>query len=86
MNYLDNTEVKFLMSKGFAPANYFPSMKFEYVANLLNEYAMRKLIDIPEEITKDLKILAVKADKDLKNYIQDLLINHVNKSKTSDSE
>lgn len=38
---------------------------------------MRKLIDIPEEIVKPLKILAVQADKDLKNYIQDLLIQHV---------
>lgn len=38
---------------------------------------MRKLIDIPEEIVQPLKILAVKADKDLKNYIQDLLVDHV---------
>lgn len=38
---------------------------------------MRKLIDIPEEIVKPLKILAVKSDKDLKNYIQDLLIEAV---------
>lgn len=38
---------------------------------------MRKLIDIPEKIVKPLKILAIEADKDLKNYIQDLLINHV---------
>ena len=38
---------------------------------------MRKLIDIPEEIVKPLKILAINADKDLKNYIQDLLIQHV---------
>ena len=38
---------------------------------------MRKLIDIPEEIVKPLKILAVNSDTDLKNYIQDLLIDHV---------
>lgn len=38
---------------------------------------MRKLIDIPEKIIKPLKILAINADKDLKNYIQDLLIQHV---------
>lgn len=38
---------------------------------------MRKNIDIPDEILKDLKILAVMADKDLKNYIQDLLVEHV---------
>jgi len=40
---------------------------------------MRKLIDIPEEnkVLENLQILAVKAKKDLKNYIQDLLIEHV---------
>ena len=40
---------------------------------------MRKLIDIPEEnkVLEQLQILAVKAKKDLKNYIQDLLIEHV---------
>lgn len=38
---------------------------------------MRKLIDIPEEIVKPLKILAINSDKDLKNYIQDLLTDHV---------
>jgi len=37
---------------------------------------MRKLIDIPDSIVKDLKILAVKNDKDLKNYIQDLISRH----------
>jgi len=42
---------------------------------------MRKLIDIPEEIETDLKILAVKAKTDLKNYIQDLLVKHVARSK-----
>lgn len=35
---------------------------------------MKKLIDIPEEIVKDLKKMAVDADKDLKNFIQDHLI------------
>jgi hypothetical protein len=38
---------------------------------------MRKLIDIKKTDLKPLKILAVKADKDLKNYIQDLLSEHV---------
>jgi len=40
---------------------------------------MRKLIDIPEEnkVLEKLQILAVKAKKDLKNYIQDLLTEHV---------
>ena len=42
---------------------------------------MRKLIDIPEEIIKDLKIFAIKEDKDLKNYIQDLLVAHVRRQK-----
>ena len=32
---------------------------------------MKKLIDIPEEIVKDLKKMAIDADKDLKNFIQD---------------
>jgi hypothetical protein len=42
---------------------------------------MKKLIDIPDEIVKPLKIMAVNNDRDLKNYIQDLLINHVIESK-----
>ena len=39
---------------------------------------MKKLIDIPEEnkVLENLQIKAVKAGRDLKNYIQDLLINH----------
>ena len=35
---------------------------------------MKKLIDIPEEIVKDLKKMAIDSDKDLKNYIQDHLV------------
>ena len=35
---------------------------------------MRKNIDIPEEIVKDLKKMAIDADKDLKNFIQDHLV------------
>ena len=35
---------------------------------------MRKLIDIPEEIVKPLKILAIENNTDLKNYIQDILV------------
>lgn len=42
---------------------------------------MKKLIDIPDEIVKPLKIMAVNNDRDLKNYIQDVLINHVKESK-----
>ena len=41
---------------------------------------MKKLIDIPDEIVKPLKIMAVNNDRDLKNYIQDVLINHVKES------
>lgn len=37
---------------------------------------MKKIIDIPDEIVKDLKIMAVKNDRDLKNYLQDLISNH----------
>ena len=44
---------------------------------------MKKLIDIPEEIVKDLKKLAVDEDKDLKNYIQDKLVEIVKQSKKS---
>ena len=40
---------------------------------------MKKLIDIPDEIVKPLKIMAIKQDRDLKNYIQDILIDHVRK-------
>jgi len=38
---------------------------------------MKKLIDIPNEILQDLKILAVKENKDLKNFIQDHLVSLV---------
>lgn len=42
---------------------------------------MRKNIDIPDEIVKPLKKLAIDADKDLKNYIQSLLVEHVKSKK-----
>ena len=38
---------------------------------------MKKIIDIPETILQELKILAVKSNKDLKNFIQDVLISLV---------
>jgi len=38
---------------------------------------MKKIIDIPDDKKQALQILAIKAGKDLKNYIQDLLIEHV---------
>ena len=43
---------------------------------------MRKNIDIPEEIVKDLKKMAIDANKDLKNFIQDMLILLVRAQKT----
>lgn len=39
--------------------------------------SLRKLIDIKSKDVEPLQILAVKAGKDLKNYIQDLLSEHV---------
>jgi hypothetical protein len=42
---------------------------------------MKKLVDIPQELIKDLKILAAHADKDVKNYLQDLIIEHIKKNK-----
>ena len=42
---------------------------------------MRKLIDVPDEILNPLKILAIKEETDLKNYIQDILVYHVRKAK-----
>ena len=44
---------------------------------------MRKNIDIKEEDVKPLKIMAVKTGKDLKNYIQDVLSEHVLKAKNN---
>lgn len=46
---------------------------------------MRKLIDIPEEILEDLKILSVKAKKPLKNYIEYELKKLVHKSQSKPS-
>ncbi len=42
---------------------------------------MKKLIDIPDEIVQDLKIIAVKKNKDLKNFIQDELVALVEREK-----
>ena len=47
---------------------------------------MRKNIDIPDEIVKDLKKMAIDADKDLKNFIQDKLCQLVNKDLITVSE
>jgi L-rhamnose isomerase len=40
---------------------------------------LRKIIDIPHAIVKDLKKMAVDADATLKAYIQDLLVDQVEK-------
>ena len=46
---------------------------------------MKKLIDIPTEILQELKILAVKSNKDLKNFIQDELKKLVENSQSKPS-
>ena len=46
----------------------------DYIAMNKNTQTMRKLIDIPEDCVKPLKILAIQEDTALKHYIQDLLI------------
>jgi hypothetical protein len=46
---------------------------------------MRKIIDIPNEIVKDLKKLAIDQDKDLKNFIQDELKKLVKNSQSKPS-
>lgn len=46
---------------------------------------MRKNIDIPNEILQDLKILAIKENKDLKNWIQDLLVSIVRGQKNKNT-
>tara|TARA_R100000544_G_scaffold18971_1_gene9066 strand:+ start:513 stop:641 length:129 start_codon:yes stop_codon:yes gene_type:complete len=42
---------------------------------------MKKIIDIKEELIIPLKVLAVKQNKPLKNYIEDVLDDIVKKSK-----
>ena len=46
---------------------------------------MKKIIDIPNEILQELKILAVKSNKDLKNFIQDELKKLVQNSQSKPS-
>lgn len=43
---------------------------------------MRKLIDIDDDILVPLKVEAAKKNKDLKTFIQDVLRNLINKTKT----
>lgn len=42
---------------------------------------MKKLIDLPDDLLKDLKILAAHADKPVKNYIEGVIIDHIKKKK-----
>ncbi len=42
---------------------------------------IRKQIDLDKEVIRELKILAAHADKDVKNYLQDLVVQHVRDSK-----
>ena len=42
---------------------------------------MRKLIDIPDDILTDLKILAAKSNKPLKLFIESILIKIVKKNR-----
>lgn len=51
--------------------------------DILGDNSMRKLIDIKEDDVQPLKILAVKANKNLKNYIQDVLSEQVLKEKNN---
>lgn len=44
---------------------------------------MRKLIDIEPEILKELKILAAKADKPVKHYIEAIVKEHVRKMRST---
>ena len=48
-----------------------------------NSKDLKKLIDIPNDIIKDLKKLAVDADKSLKSYIQDTLVEVVEKHRNN---
>ena len=40
---------------------------------------MRKLIDIPDEVAKELNVQAAKEGTNLKNYLENLIINHSKK-------
>ena len=55
-----------------------------YVIYIIYICIMKKIIDIPDEIVQDLKILAVKKNKDLKNFIQDELVKLVEDSKNKE--
>jgi len=47
---------------------------------------LRKLIDIPKPIVKELKKLALESDKSLKQYIQDIIVSEVEKSRSNSGQ
>jgi len=66
-------------------------MKMETQNNIMNKSSedskrLRKLIDIPESILDDLKKLATNSDKNLKSYIQDILITTVKNHRENSSQ
>jgi hypothetical protein len=38
---------------------------------------MRKQIDLPDDLLRDLKLLAMSVDKSVKKFMEDLIINHI---------
>lgn len=40
---------------------------------------MRKLIDLPDTLIKKLKLVAAYRDKDVKNHLQDIIVDEVEK-------
>lgn len=63
-----------------SPKNKFAAL-LVYSVYTLYICLMKKLIDIPDDILVDLKILAAKANMPLKNFIQKVLTDLVKKSK-----
>ena len=63
--------------------NHVDSLNDAEILQIYNEQhpPLRKNIDIKVKDVEPLQILAVKAGKDLKNYIQDVLSEHVLKAK-----
>lgn len=48
---------------------------FVYIIYTIYTNNMKKIIDLPDELIKDLKILAIQNNKDFKTFIQDTVIN-----------
>jgi len=49
----------------------------------MKQDVVRKQIDIPKNIIKDLKLIALNADKSVKRYIEDLILNDIKSKRTS---